>query len=867
MKQALSSSAPGNGRVQTRRRGRRQQPQKARNLQKLGLAVREFVEAAAGAEGGGGGLLALSRAPQQLQAALSSRRNRRELRREKRKLKRGRRRRLLNGKEAAEAIAEVKTPRPSRPALAVSAGKKTKKPQTQAPERGKRLPAAESRKPRGEGPAPSAAALARKKALLAANEAEEREIRRLERQLGLRKRRKKQRQQEGPGEDAALPQSFARDGLGYVLGALESGTGFSALYESSEEEGEEERGGGGKGPEEEEGSSLEDEGDLMGDGDEDLVMEEEVDMEEDLEEEDLAMEEEGRSSEDSSVEGDSASKEEEDTTPGFQSAVAGAKECTLSRDEKENLCQRATKYIPPQMQRSEETLDTQKREELERLKKTLKGLINRLSEPNLASISGQLEELYMANSRKDMNETLTNSIISACVAASVMPSKLVMEHVLLVSILHRRVGIEVGAHFLETVVRKFDEVYKTEAEGKECENLLTLIAHLYNFYVVHSLLIFDILRRLVSSFSEKDIELILLLLKNVGFSLRKDDALALKELITEAQKKANAVGKDFQDQSRVRFMLETMLALKNNDMRKIPGYDPEPVEKLRKLLRTLIHSSSSGKEAQLRVSWESLLNADQVGRWWIVGSSWSGAPMIDSTGSTSQQTLPMGKVSSKILELARKQRMNTDIRKNIFCILMTSEDFLDAFEKLLKLRLKDQQEREVVHVLIDCCLQEKTYNPYYAHLAAKFCEYERRFQMTFQFSMWDKIRDLEHLSSAAFSNLINLLVHLLKTKSLSLTVFKIIEFSELDKPKVHFLRQVLSVLLLKTDPEDLNHIFGKLANNPKLAMLHEGLKLFLTHFMLKNIQVNKSVEEATLLKERVEQITKTLKAKESSLKL
>lgn len=35
-------------------------------------------------------------------------------------------------------------------------------------------------------------------------------------------------------------------------------------------------------------------------------------------------------------------------------------------------------------------------------------------------------------------------------------------------------------------------------------------------------------------------------------------------------------------------MLETMLALKNNDMRKIPGYDPEPVEKLKKLQRTLV---------------------------------------------------------------------------------------------------------------------------------------------------------------------------------------------------------------------------------------------------------------------------------------
>ncbi|NXJ14379.1 NOM1 protein, partial [Odontophorus gujanensis] len=341
-------------------------------------------------------------------------------------------------------------------------------------------------------------------------------------------------------------------------------------------------------------------------------------------------------------------------------------------------------YIPPQVRKAQEVLDDKKKEELGRLKKIVNGLINRLSEPNLSSISGQLEELYMANSRKDMNETLTDILMNACVTAVAMPARLMMEHVLLVSILHHTVGTEVGAHVLEAVVKKFDELSRSDAEGKECENLLALIAHLYNFHVVHCLLIFDILKKLVSSFTEKDIELILFLLKNVGFSLRKDDALALKDLISEAQSKANTVEKELKDQTRVRFMLETMLALRNNDVRKIPGYDPEPVEKLRKLQRTLVHSSSCGKETQLRVSLESLLSADQVGRWWIVGSSWSGAPMISNTDSKAQQKLHIGKVSSKIMELARKQRMNTDIRRSIFCVLMTSEDFMDAFEKLLK---------------------------------------------------------------------------------------------------------------------------------------------------------------------------------------
>lgn len=68
----------------------------------------------------------------------------------------------------------------------------------------------------------------------------------------------------------------------------------------------------------------------------------------------------------------------------------------------------------------------------------------------MASISGQLEELYMAHSRKDMSDTLTAVLVSACAPATTMPSRLVMEHVLLVSILHCTVGIEVGLPSLQS---------------------------------------------------------------------------------------------------------------------------------------------------------------------------------------------------------------------------------------------------------------------------------------------------------------------------------------------------------------------------------------------------------------------------------
>ena len=49
----------------------------------------------------------------------------------------------------------------------------------------------------------------------------------------------------------------------------------------------------------------------------------------------------------------------------------------------------------------------------------------------------------MAHSRKDMNDTLTDILMSACAPDTAMPSRLMMEHVLLLSVLHHTVGVEV----------------------------------------------------------------------------------------------------------------------------------------------------------------------------------------------------------------------------------------------------------------------------------------------------------------------------------------------------------------------------------------------------------------------------------------
>ncbi|CAG8602598.1 10054_t:CDS:2, partial [Funneliformis mosseae] len=129
-------------------------------------------------------------------------------------------------------------------------------------------------------------------------------------------------------------------------------------------------------------------------------------------------------------------------------------------------------------------------------------------------------------------------------------------------------------------------------------------------------------------------------------------------------------------------------------------------------------------------------------KWWLVGSSWTANMVDDPSTSTITQRVEKNKSATEaLLKLAKEQKMNTDIRRSIFVVIMSSEDYVDAFERLLKLSLKEVQEREIPRVLLLCCGNEKTYNPYYALISQKLCEHDHSYKITFQYCLWDFLRE------------------------------------------------------------------------------------------------------------------------------
>ena len=75
----------------------------------------------------------------------------------------------------------------------------------------------------------------------------------------------------------------------------------------------------------------------------------------------------------------------------------------------------------------------------------------------------------------------------------------------------------------------------------------------------------------------------------------------------------------------------------------------------------------------LRVSLEDLHSAETKGKWWLVGAAWGGDPLVDRQDEIQQSSKKVDTAENILLKLAKKQGMNTDIRRSIFVVLMSSE--------------------------------------------------------------------------------------------------------------------------------------------------------------------------------------------------
>jgi nucleolar MIF4G domain-containing protein 1 len=714
------------------------------------------------------------------------------------------------------------------------------------------------------------------------------EIAALERKLGIKSKKD-------------LPQAFKDDGLDELLAGIDElvGTGDDALSDRKKRKAEEsdwleqKRKKARQNREQKLEEESEDDEDDFDDEDIGDSFDESVESGLSMGSDEFSDDDEGNGSgsgeEDTGGEMD---EEEEDDFGGFASDVS-EDEPEPEKKVRENPyvapivsgSASPAKYIPPSL-RKPAASDS---EHLVRLRRQTQGLVNKLTEANLISILGEAEKLYRDNARQHVTSILVDLLLTSVCEPTALPDTLIILPAGFIAAVYKIIGTDFGAQVIQRIVELFEEQYanaiKTGNHGpaaaasdssKETSNLITLLSELYNFQVVGSNLMFDYIRMFLGTLSELNAELLLKMIRASGPQLRQDDPSSLKDIVNMLRPAVEKVG-EANMSVRTKFMIETINDLKNNKMKTgaaASAVVSEHTIRMKKTLGTLNTRSLKGTEP-LRIGLKDIQASDKKGKWWLVGARWAGNEPADDEEISPKLVGPPKDAlpddiardagTSDLGQLAREQRMNTDIRRAIFITIMSASDFQDAYMKLNKLKLKKVQELEIPKVLIHCSSAEASYNPYYTLIAKKLCG-DRKLKMAFQFNLWDLFKkmgegneeedvldedDEDALSTRHIVNLAKMFGSLIVDGGLTITVLKNLNLTYL-QPKTKTFMEVLFITMFlqsqrqagsKRDETTIVNLMLRVKDAPAMTA---GLQYFIKKVIRKTDIAGDKVEKATI---------------------
>ncbi|KAL3231113.1 Suppressor of glycerol defect protein 1 [Nakaseomyces bracarensis] len=420
-------------------------------------------------------------------------------------------------------------------------------------------------------------------------------------------------------------------------------------------------------------------------------------------------------------------------------------------------------YVPPSMRKKLESADSDNAT-ISEIRKKVKSLLNKLSDTNLLVILTSLNELYDAYARQYVTDTIISEILKLISQNNKLLDSFVMNYSAVVYAIWKLRGTEAGASFLQALVEEFLNELKNGTSqidasssaalitNKKCSNIISLISYCYNFGLMSSRLIFDIIKKLIANPNEFSTELLLRIVAISGPLIRGDDPSALKEILSELLANMKTV----KTSPRLQFLLDVMADLKNNRLKpSILAADHRNIKKI-----VLNSVRSGGTEEPLQVSLSDIENVDEKGKWWLVGASWKGnmSSAFEEVNTTDNKPSKENvRINDDLLDdipdwskIAREQRMNTEVRRAIFISIMSAQDYIEASTKIEKLGLKNKQALEIPKVIIHCLLAEGAnngYNPYYALVASKLYELNSTLTKSFQFVFWDILKKFEDKSN------------------------------------------------------------------------------------------------------------------------
>ena len=338
----------------------------------------------------------------------------------------------------------------------------------------------------------------------------------------------------------------------------------------------------------------------------------------------------------------------------------------------------------------------------------------------------------------------------------------------------------------------------------------------------------------------------LLLLSYTGIEIRKEDPENLKIISTEVNKKYNNLKiENYENLSKIKFIVEMIDDIKLNKYLKFN------LNEKFKFFTNFINKNTNndikkGEKIEINLNDIKKINLNEIVKLnhnEIIETN-NENELLNNIEINDEL---IDNKTNKLLEIKmKKMNINTNLKKIIFKNILTSFDITDCFEKLIRLNLKKEQKREIIKIILQLCIEEKIYNPFYELLLEKLINVDKNNKYTIHYCVWDYMKIFNTFKKNELKkihNLSKLISNLLIKEKISLPVLLHFNFENSDENCKIFVIFIFDFYFEKSNENKTKLLFAKLIKNEDHIEWAKNLFQFLTQQFSNEIEIYNKNEE------------------------
>ncbi|KAG8348947.1 putative nucleolar MIF4G domain-containing protein 1-like [Trypanosoma vivax] len=560
----------------------------------------------------------------------------------------------------------------------------------------------------------------------------------------------------------------------------------------------------------------------------------------------------------------------------------------------------AVKYVPPMFRR-----EVHAQAPSAAVDEAVRRITNKLTICNVADMTREVSDLFGGGaegaSRAAVLHSVAQHINCICLLGAGNLTPIVsLPFAGLVRGLQLLHGTVVGAEIIEKLCTGLQD-HLNKSHESAASNGALLLAHLYLLNSVDA--------TLASSFLGCVLEMgangivcaaasALTFLRVCGEKLRKEAPTQVERVLNDVVKRSNTQLNGVSDRyTALLSFIREIVSGRTHSARRNYEEEDLPLDSLLSDIGSLIPGVSGGsscsgplkgKRALLRimsttnvlsgVTWLQVISEHKPPRWYVPGSwndhefeavgnlrgvdhteSGEGSAGDDSSScrpsdATSVEELDEAVQKMKEIRRVRQQekvaagqRLNTENKREIFQCIMNASDDLEAFTLLMHRDQSLSRLHDTFTVLLQCCYQEKVYNPYYTQVIQRFCGAKTSCKNALQFAIWDVFKAIrvEAVDVMGYVNLSCLLAQLMQEGVFALGVLRGLDLENTNRTIGLFTRILILRVILQLPPARLTEVFfggdGLCAHDLRIdtSVLRENLTRVVEEYFVNESEAGK----------------------------